>query len=166
MALAGGPVLVLGGGLGHGRRPALLTKVAAEETATMRSMQVIAHGIDLVDIARIETMLSDHGWRFVERCFTDVEQRYADASRRHRAQRYAARFACKEAVLKALGTGWRDGIAWRDIEVSRQPSGSPRLVLAGRCAQLAQQLRIAEWHVTLSHTPQCAMASVIACGQV
>jgi holo-[acyl-carrier protein] synthase len=124
-------------------------------------MPVIAHGVDLVDIARIEAMLSEHGRRFVRRCFTDGERRYADASRRLRAQRYAARFACKEAVLKALGTGWRDGISWRDIEVTRQPSGSPRLVLAGRCAELAARMNIAEWHVTLSHTPVSAMASVI-----
>jgi holo-[acyl-carrier protein] synthase len=130
----------------------------------MRQMQVIAHGVDLVDIARIEAMLQTHGRRFVERCFTDGERRYADASRRLRAQRYAARFACKEAVLKALGTGWRDGIAWRDIEVTRQPSGSPQVVLAGRCAQLARQQRITRWHVTLSHTPLSAVASVIACG--
>jgi holo-[acyl-carrier protein] synthase len=127
-------------------------------------MQVIAHGVDLVDIARIESILREHGRQFVDRCFTDHERRYADASRRHRAQRYAARFACKEAVLKALGTGWREGIAWRDIEVSRQPSGRPRLVLGGRCAELAEELRIDQWHVTLSHTPLCAMASVIACG--
>ncbi|MHC4649944.1 MAG: holo-ACP synthase [Planctomycetota bacterium] len=66
-------------------------------------MPVIAHGVDLVDIARVEAMLDEHGRRFVQRCFTDGEQRYADAGRRHRAQRYAARFACKEAVLKALG---------------------------------------------------------------
>ena len=82
-------------------------------------MQIIGHGVDLVDIARIETMLAEHGRRFVQRCFTEREQQYAEASRRHRAQRYAARFACKEAVLKALGTGWRDGIAWRDVEVVR-----------------------------------------------
>jgi holo-[acyl-carrier protein] synthase len=127
-------------------------------------MQIIAHGVDLVDIDRIEAMLAEHGQRFTERCFTEREQRYADASHRQRAQRYAARFACKEAVLKALGTGWRDGIAWRDIEVTRQPSGTPRLVLAGRCAQLAREQQIAEWHVTLSHTRLGAMASVIACG--
>jgi holo-[acyl-carrier protein] synthase len=124
-------------------------------------MSVIAHGVDLVDIARIETMLREHDQRFVERCFTDGERRYAEASRRLRAQRYAARFACKEAVMKALGTGWRDGISWRDIEVVREPSGSPRLVLTGRCAELAGRLNIARWHVTLSHTPLCAMASVI-----
>ena len=127
-------------------------------------MAVIAHGADLVDIARIEAMLDDHGRRFTERCFTEREQLYADASPRQRTQRYAARFACKEAVLKALGTGWREGISWRDIEVSREPSGRPGLVLAGRCLELADDLRIDMWHVTLSHTPLSAMASVIACG--
>ena len=71
-------------------------------------MQVIAHGVDLVDVARIEAMLAEHGPRFVERCFTERERRYADASRRHRAQRYAARFACKEAVLKAGVYATRD----------------------------------------------------------
>jgi holo-[acyl-carrier protein] synthase len=130
----------------------------------MRGMRVIAHGIDLVDIARIEAMLDEHGRRFATRCFTEREQSYADASPRQRAQRYAVRFACKEAVLKALGTGWREGISWRDIEVSREPSGRPGLVLAGRCLDLAGDLGIDTWHVSLSHTPLCAMASVIACG--
>jgi holo-[acyl-carrier protein] synthase len=129
----------------------------------MRRMQVVAHGIDLVDIARIEAMLAEHGRRFAERCFTDRERRYADRSPRQRAQRYAARFACKEAVLKALGTGWREGISWRDIEVSRAPSGRPGLVLTGRCLELAAELGIDGWHVSLSHTPLSAMASVIAC---
>ena len=125
----------------------------------MRRMRVIAHGIDLVDIARIEAMLAEHGRRFAERCFTDREQVYAEASPRQRAQRYAARFACKEAVLKALGTGWREGISWRDIEVIREPSGRPGLVLAGRCRELAGELRIDAWHLSLSHTPQCAVAT-------
>ena len=69
----------------------------------MPPVQVIAHGIDLVEIARIEAMLHDHGPQFTGRCFTEKEQAYADAAPRMRAQRYAARFACKEAVLKALG---------------------------------------------------------------
>jgi holo-[acyl-carrier protein] synthase len=130
----------------------------------MRRMQVVAHGVDVVDIARIDAMLREHGRRFTRRCFTDREQRYADATPRLRAQRYAARFAAKEAVLKALGTGWREGISWRDVEVRRAPSGRPGLVLAGRCLELAGDLRIERWHVSLSHTPQCAVASVIACG--
>ena len=127
-------------------------------------MKVIAHGIDLVEVPRIAAMLEEHGARFVERCFTEREQRFAEAARGRRSERYAARFACKEAVLKALGTGWRSGIRWRDIEVERQPSGQPCVVLSGRCAEIAGQMNISRWLVSLSHTAQNAMASVIACG--
>ncbi len=129
-------------------------------------VHVIAHGVDLVEIARIEAMLRQHGQRFTGRCFTEGEQAYAEAGRRVRAQRYAARFACKEAVLKALGTGWREGISWRDVEVRRDPSGQPQVALSGRCALLATRLGIDRWHVSLSHTPGNAMASVIASGGV
>lgn len=127
-------------------------------------MRVLAHGIDLVEIARIAEMLKEHGERFVDRCFTDAERLFADAARGRQPERYAARFACKEAVLKALGTGWRDGIRWRDIEVDRRPSGEPRLVLRGRCAELAEQMQIRRWLVSLSHTSHSAVASVIGCG--
>ena len=125
-------------------------------------MQVVAHGIDLVEIERIEAMLHKHGRQFAGRCFTEAEQAYADAAPRMRAQRYAVRFACKEAVLKALGTGWREGISWRDVEVRLEPSGQPRVALSGRCAELADEMGIARWHVSLSHTPSSAIASVIA----
>ncbi len=128
----------------------------------MLAMQVLAHGIDLVEIARIEAMLHEHGPQFAARCFTENEQAYADSAPRMRAQRYAARFACKEAVLKALGTGWREGISWRDVEVVLEPSGQPKLALSGRCAELAHDMGIARWHVSLSHTPASAIASVIA----
>ncbi len=128
----------------------------------MLAMQVLAHGIDLVEIARIEAMLHEHGPQFAARCFTENEQAYADAAPRMRAQRYAARFACKEAVLKALGTGWREGISWRDVEVRLEPSGQPKVALSGRCAELADDMGIARWHVSLSHTPTSAIASVIA----
>ncbi len=131
----------------------------------MRLMSVVAHGVDLVEIGRIATMLDEHGRRFVERCFTDREQQYAEAAHRRRAERYAARFACKEAVLKALGTGWRDGISWRDIEVCREPSGRPRLALSGRCAEIADELKIARWDISLSHSGSFAVASVIASGE-
>jgi holo-[acyl-carrier protein] synthase len=130
-------------------------------------MDVIGHGVDIVAIRRIEAMLEEHGERFIQRCFTEAERRYADAGSRRRAERYAARFACKEAVLKALGTGLRDGIAWTDIEVVNEPSGRPRLRLSGRCAELATELGIGAWHVSLSHAGEAggfAVASVIACG--
>ena len=132
-------------------------------------MRVIAHGIDIVEIARIVRMLEEHGERFLERCFTDVEQAYANAgpagaSGKRCAERLAARFACKEAVFKALGTGWKSGISWRDVGVVHEPSGRPSLVLTGRCAELAAGLGIARWHVSLSHTDSMAIASVIGNG--
>ncbi len=127
-------------------------------------MEIVAHGVDLVDIARIEAMLAEHGERFTTRCFTEGEQAYSEAAGRTRAERYAARFACKEAVLKALGTGWREGISWRHIEVRRAPSGQPQVVLSGRCAELADEMGIGHWLVSLSHTRGNAMASVIATG--
>jgi holo-[acyl-carrier protein] synthase len=127
-------------------------------------MTVIAHGIDIVDVKRIESMLGEHGDRFIERCFTPSERSYADAGGGRRAERYAVRFACKEAVFKALGTGWRTGISWRDVEVVREPSGQPRLQLCGRCAELAQSSGVVHWHISLSHTDTLACASVIACG--
>jgi holo-[acyl-carrier protein] synthase len=127
---------------------------------------VIAHGVDLVEIPRIEAMLLQHGQRFTGRCFTEAEQAYAEAGRRMRAQRYAARFACKEAVLKALGTGWRKGISWRDVEVRHDALGQPQVALSGRCAEIATLLGIDRWHLSLSHTPSNAMASVIASGRV
>lgn len=130
-------------------------------------MNALAHGIDLVDIARIERMLIDHDERFRQRVFTEAEQKYCDAATHRRAERYAARFAAKEAVLKAFGTGWRDGIAWTDIEVVRQPSGEPTLKLTGKCAEVANSLGITDWLISISHAGETsggyAMASVIGC---
>ncbi len=127
-------------------------------------MRIIGHGVDLVEIARIERMLDDHGARFSARCFTDVECGYADASAAVRGERYAARFAAKEAVLKALGTGLRDGIEWTDIEVCRNAAGAPFIALRGRAAEVARSLGIESWTLSLSHAGGMAMASVIATG--
>lgn len=127
-------------------------------------MNVIAHGIDLVETARIAEMLDEHGGRFVERCFTTGERTYADHGSRRRAERYAVRFAAKEAVLKAIGTGWRDGISWQDVEVLRSPMGVPSVALTGKCAEVAASLGITDWRLSLSHTDLYAIASVIALG--
>ncbi|MCP3906158.1 MAG: holo-[acyl-carrier-protein] synthase [Planctomycetes bacterium] len=141
-------------------------------------MQVVGHGIDLVDIRRIAEMLERHPEQFRARCFTEREQAYAESATGRRAERYAARFACKEAVLKALGTGWRDGIRWTDIGVDHAPSGAPTVRLSGRCEEVARTLGIRRWLVSISHasTPGrgreggepggegYAIASVIACG--
>ena len=127
-------------------------------------MPIISHGIDLVSIARVQAMLDDHGERFAERCFTAAERAYAEAGGMQRGQRFAARFAAKEAVMKALGTGWAQGVAWQDIEVLRDEKGVPVVRLAGRAAEVASERGIGAWHLSLSHTTDLAMASAIAVG--
>lgn len=124
---------------------------------------IIGHGVDLVEVARIALMIEAHAHQFLNRVYTAAEQHYADSSKR-RLEHYAARFAAKEAALKALGTGWRDGIAWTDCEVVLLPSGAPTLRLSGRAAELAAEAGITRWFVSLSHTETHAMASVIAAG--
>jgi holo-[acyl-carrier protein] synthase len=125
---------------------------------------IIAHGIDIIDVARVATMLDTHGQRFINRCFTKTEQEAADvASEEMRAQRFAARYAAKEAVLKALGTGLAGGINWVDIGVSRE-DGSPMITLEGRAAEIARDQGIREWRLSLSHAGGMAMASVIGIG--
>jgi len=127
-------------------------------------LNAIAHGIDLVEVSRIAAMVDRHGDRFLERVFTPGERAYALESRKRGEERLAARFAAKEAVLKALGTGWRSGIAWTDVEVVSLPSGAPELRLSGRAAEIARERGIERWLLSLSHTSVAAIASAIACG--
>ena len=127
-------------------------------------MRVIGHGIDLVEVSRIAGMLERHADRFMERVFTSAEAGHG-ADTKRRAEHLAARFAAKEAVLKALGTGWSDGIAWTEIEVVRLPSGQPTLRLSGRASELAGDKGVQEWAISITHTETHAMASVIAQGE-
>jgi len=124
-------------------------------------MSIIGHGVDLVETARISQMCERHGDRFLLRVFTDAERRYAQASKRC-DEHLAARFAAKEAVLKALGTGWRSGISWRDVEVGREASGRPYVTLSGGAMDAADALGVSEVQVSLTHTDSHAMASAIA----
>lgn len=133
-----------------------------ETLPTRRS--IIAHGIDIVENARIAAMLEAHAERFTERVFTVTERSYADHGQRKRVERYAVRFAAKEAVLKALGTGWSEGIAWTDVEVLRLPSGEPRVLLTGRAAEIADARGIRAWSLSMSHTDHASVASAIAFG--
>lgn len=126
-------------------------------------MNTIAHGIDVVEISRIAALVDAHGERFLARVFTPEERAHAEG-KRNASQHLAARFAVKEAVMKVLGTGWSNGIAWTDIEVVRQPTGRPVLRLYGRASEIARGLGIASWHVSITHTQELAMASVIGCG--
>lgn len=126
-------------------------------------MAIKGHGVDIVEIARIGEMLASHPERFVAKCFTPGEVAYCGVGPT-RVERFAARFAAKEATLKALGTGWRDGLAWTDIEVTCEPSGRPTLLVSGEAARIAAEREITRWHVSLSHSKSHAIASVIAEG--
>lgn len=125
-------------------------------------MSIIGHGIDIVKVKRIARSLEKHGPKFLDRCFCAHEQAYADANPKRRAEHLAGRFAAKEAVLKAIGTGWRDGIAWTDIEIVLLPSGQPTVKLSGETQRIAENLKIDSWHVSISHTSKNATASAIA----
>jgi holo-[acyl-carrier protein] synthase len=127
-------------------------------------MRVIGHGIDLTEVARVADLLDRHGGRFLARCFTPDEVAYSRRRPQRTAEHLAARFAAKEAVLKALGTGRRHGIAWTDIEVTRDPHGVPGVRLTGIAAEIARQAGITQWHLTLTHTQSMAAASAIAVG--
>jgi holo-[acyl-carrier protein] synthase len=123
--------------------------------------RILGHGIDLVEVARIAEMVREHGDRFLDRCFSPAERAHAGTGPR-RDEHLAARFAAKEAVLKALGTGWARGIGWTDIEVVCEPSGRPTLVLTGRAEEIAAEAGVRVWHLSLTHTAQHAIASAIA----
>jgi holo-[acyl-carrier protein] synthase len=124
-------------------------------------MSVIGHGIDIVETLRIQRLCEEHGPRFLDRVFTAREQEYCLANPKRYFEHLAGRFAAKEAVLKVLGTGWRGGIAWTDIEILKEPSGQPRVSLSGECARIAGEMGIANWHVSLSHIETHATASAI-----
>ncbi len=123
-------------------------------------MKIIAHGIDLVDFPRLETMIQRHGGRFLNRVFTKREQSDAD-SVRNRIEKLAGRFAAKEAVLKVLGTGWGGGANWTDVEIRNLPSGKPEVLLSGQTRRIADELGLREVLVSISHIKTHAIASAI-----
>lgn len=124
-------------------------------------MQIVAHGIDLVDFPRIEEMVTRHGQRFINRVFTDAEQQYAN-SNRNSVEKLAGRFAAKEAVLKLMGTGWRGKIAWTDIEVINDSLGRPEVKLSGEVEKIAAGLGIKQISLSITHTANFAIASAVA----
>jgi holo-[acyl-carrier protein] synthase len=122
---------------------------------------IVGTGVDLCEVRRIEKAIqSSHGQRLVERVFTEREIAYSQR-RTNPYERYAARFAAKEAGMKALGTGWRNGIAWRDFEVANLPSGRPTLRLSGKAAEIARKLGVTNIALSITHTAEQAMAMVI-----
>ena len=126
-------------------------------------MKIIALGLDLAEVPRIRSMMERHGERFKERTFSAGERAYCDRNA-DPAMHYAARFAAKEAVAKALGTGFAEGVGWQDIEVLRSESGQPSIALHNGAAARAAALGITQVLVTLTHTKEIAAASVVAVG--
>jgi holo-[acyl-carrier protein] synthase len=122
---------------------------------------IVGLGVDVVNVDRISEMLARHRARFLARVFTPGEVAHS-AGRRTRAQHLAARFACKEAVMKALGTGLTAGITWLDVEVITEASGKPTLALHGQAKRTATRLKIKYWTISLSHTREHAVAVAIA----
>lgn len=125
---------------------------------------ILGSGVDLCEVPRIEAAVARYGSRFLERIFTAREIAYADR-KANRFERYAARFAAKEAGMKALGTGWHGGIAWRDFEVVNLPSGRPTLNFHGRAAEVAAKLGVRHVALSLTHTKEQALAMVVLEGE-
>src|SRR5262245_59214737 len=121
---------------------------------------IVGSGIDIAEVPRIAEAIARHGERFLRRVYTEGEQRYCD-SKANRIERYAARFAAKEAAMKALGTGWNHGVRWRDVEVSRMPGGRPTIRFHGKAAEFAEKLGATNVALSLSHTVEQAIAYVI-----
>jgi holo-[acyl-carrier protein] synthase len=127
-------------------------------------MPIVGTGIDIVECLRIAQMIEKHGELFSTRVYTDHEIEYCSA-RKMATQHYAGRWAAKEAVLKALGTGWRRGISWRDIEIRNDKSGAPAVHLRGGARDVMAAAHIGRMHVTISHCRSFAVAYVVAEGE-
>ena len=124
-------------------------------------MPIVGHGIDIVETARIRKLHAEHGQRFLDRVFTPAEQKYCARNPKRYFEHLSGRFAAKEAILKVLGTGWRGGIAWTDMEILPEPSGQPKLVLSNECLRIATKQGILHWHISISHIETHATASAI-----
>jgi holo-[acyl-carrier protein] synthase len=121
---------------------------------------IVGIGTDLAEVDRIRAAIERHGRRFIERIYTPAEIAYVER-RVNRYERFAARFAAKEAGMKAIGTGWRRGVRWRDFEVANLPSGRPTLRLHGVAARFAGELGVRNISLSLTHTALQAMAIVV-----
>jgi holo-[acyl-carrier protein] synthase len=121
---------------------------------------IVSIGIDIIEVARIREVLLRTP-RFAERVFTAAERAYCDGRGAVSAQHYAARFAAKEAALKALQTGWRGGISWQDVEVAAHESGAPYLIFSGQALEIFQKTAATATHLSISHTTQHAIAQVV-----
>jgi holo-[acyl-carrier protein] synthase len=121
---------------------------------------IISIGIDIIEVARVREVLARTP-RFAERVFTSAERAYCDSRGAAAAHHYAARFAAKEAALKAFQTGWRGGISWQDVEIASRESGAPFLIFHGQVQELFEKSGAIAAHLSLSHTSEHAIAEVV-----
>jgi len=121
---------------------------------------IVGTGIDIAEVQRIRHAIERFGVRFLERIYTVGEIRYCK-SKANSVERFAARFAAKEAAMKALGTGWNHGVRWRDCEVTRKPGSRPTLTFHGQAGEIAARLGVRNVSLSLTHTKEQAMAQVI-----
>ena len=128
-------------------------------------MRIVGHGVDVQNMRRVGPRLADPDNDWIDATFTEAEQAGADASP-NTEQYYAGRYAVKEAVAKALGTGFSDEVCWLDVEVRRKASGAPEVYLSGGAAEVAKSLGVTAWLVSFSHSGEYAVASVIATSDV
>jgi holo-[acyl-carrier protein] synthase len=121
---------------------------------------IIGLGVDIAEVDRIRDAIARHGQKFLDRVFTPAEIAYCNRHR-NRAERFAGRFAAKEAAMKALGTGWSNGVRWVDIEVTRFPSGQPTLALHGVAGAIGERLGLRRASLSITHSGNTALAQVI-----
>jgi holo-[acyl-carrier protein] synthase len=121
---------------------------------------IVGTGVDLAEVPRIRASIERYGQRFIERIYTRGEIAYVER-KANKYERYAARFAAKEAGMKAIGTGWRRGVRWQDFEVANLPTGRPTLRLHGVAAQVALRMGVKNIALSMTHTAETAMAQVI-----
>ena len=121
---------------------------------------IVGTGVDLAEVPRIRASIERFGRRFIDRIFTPAEIAYVER-KANRFERYAARFAAKEAGMKAIGTGWKRGVTWHDFEVANLPSGKPTLRLHGVAAEVAARMKVRNVSLSLTHTAELGMAHVI-----
>jgi holo-[acyl-carrier protein] synthase len=117
-------------------------------------------GVDLCEVDRLEAAIGRHGERFLARIYTPAERRYCE-SKANKMERFAGRFAAKEAAMKAIGTGWSRGVGWRDFEVIRTPSGQPIIQFHGVAQEIAARMGVRRALVTITHIRSMALANVV-----
>ncbi len=121
---------------------------------------ILGTGVDLAEVRRIREAIERYGDRFIRRIYTDAEIAYVER-KANKFERYAGRFAAKEAGMKAIGTGWKRGVRWQDFEVSNLPSGRPTLRLHGEAERIAGKMGVTSISLSITHTAELGMAHVI-----